>query len=276
MLARCIVDNQDWYSTQDIADLNADGVPLWLRISCESVAGHVAFTPGGNPRWRIGSLENWEKLPRGVHVDAWCPVDPANFPDVLPDPIRLVKSVEWKSPSAPHSEPESAETDYGWPHPHIRLGKPHEAPQSVEECEARILRFMRTRHHFERDRPIVAKAWPDELMQSAAVVDKMLASAPTRRLGFLREDDYADFHHDTSDKRPLPSRWEPTPRDCSEYDDGRVAGWIVSGSGQYFAWRAARPPFSFRQIAEILKCDEETARKFYKHQCERAFKKATG
>lgn len=257
-------------------DLYVDRVQLWLHINCQDVAGFATFTDAGKVRWHIGSLKNFTGLPKHAKVEAWRPVMPDDFPDTLPEPMRLMEPPQWQSPPEPRSEPEAAESDHGWPYPHIRLGRPGQPPESVEECEARILRFLRTREHFERERPKIERLWPPELVTAAAVVDKMLKAAPTRQLAFLRRDDYADFFCDESDKRPMPARWDPTPRDTSEYEDGRVARWIVPGSGHYFGWRAARPPFSFRQIAEILRVDEDSARKHYRHQCERAFKRATG
>lgn len=259
-----------YYSTDY---LYAAREPVVLRVQYEDVIGWADFTPAGKPRWRVGSLTSYTELPKDAEVYLWRPINEATWPYQLPEPMEILDP-QWKTPPEPQREPEAAISDEGWPYPGLRLGRPGEAPESLKECEARILRFLRTREHFERERPKIERAWPPELLTASAVVSKMLAAARTGRLGFLRQDDYADFHCDASDKRPLPARWDPTPRDVSEYEDGRVVRWIAPGAAKWLAWRAARPPYSFAQIGELIGVTDEQAKRHYEHQVEMCWRRA--
>ncbi|MEQ8823810.1 MAG: hypothetical protein RIC14_05505 [Filomicrobium sp.] len=266
-----------YYEVHDLKYLDVEGVRLWLRISCEDWLGFVKFTPSSEIKFRIGTPLQSEDLPKHAKVDAWRPVNPETFPDDLPEPMKLQPEVDWKSPpEPPHSPPEPQEPDYGWPYPNIRLGRPGEPPESVLECEARILRCLRTIDALEWEPIKTEKAWPPELLVSAQVLHKLLSASRTGKLGCLKQDDYQDFHIDYSDLRPLPQRWRPTPRDISDVEHGHILSWIPSDAERWFYWRSARPPYSFRQIGEYLNAPEDVIREEYEDVCQKAFEIARG
>lgn len=261
-----------------ISDLDVASTPVFFLVGDQKVAGFVWFTRAGKPRYRIGSLRNWTELPADVEPGAWWPVDEANWPEPLPDPIRLQPDVDWKSPPEPHSEPEKPQPEGGWPYPNLRLGRAHEPPASPQEAEARILRFLRTAAVLEHDPVIRECAWPKDLMIAANVVAKSLHSARSRKLATLREEDYRDFHLGLTDEqlelRPLLAPWTVTARDVSDYESDHGPRKWKYPSKAIFAWRASRPPYSFFQIARELKLTETEVRTRYADACETAYRSA--
>lgn len=264
-------DERAWYPAREF---HVKQVPVVLRIMGEDVVGWAIFTPSGEPRWRVGSLREYTKLPRHACVDAWRPIDEQQWPHPLPEPVKMMEPPDWQSATPAH-EPVSDDGESWWVNPDIRLGRAHEPPETVRECEARILRYLRTFDAMQIERSRGGSAcWPPALLKAAREVEQMLRDARTGRLSFLRDEDYADINDEPQHARSRPAPWRPTPRDVSEYEAGRVPRWIPQGGQRLFAWRASRPPYSWAQIADVLRVPVEMVREDYEYQCERAFEKA--
>lgn len=259
-----------------ISTLDYEGVPVWFTVGDRELAGFAKFTRSGRPVYRVGTLRKSEDLPSHARPSLWRPVDPSTWPDQLPEPATVQADVDWHSEiraNLAQIEPTVRDMDR-WPYPHIELGRAGELPKSVEEAEARTLRALRCVDVLYRDPPERSEtAWPHDLMVSAALLKKLLSSSRTGKLPWLRDDDYRDVHIDLSDLSPIPARWVPTRRDLSDVEAGCLS-WMRALSRKdqrLFKWRSDLPQWSFRQIAEMTRQDEDDVFKAYKAACERLF-----
>ncbi len=271
-----------------IADLTLPGLPVWLTVCGQEMRGLLRLTPSGKRIFRVYTDgRHTIDLPKHAYPDLWRPI--GAWPEALPAAAVLTADVDWHSALPPTRTPEPPEPTHGWPYPDIRLGSAGAPPSCTRECEARILRALRT---FEVFNPADTLewhecAWPKDLMISARVVDREVQSAARRAklkgartfsVPGLRSDDYAYFHLDhtrATDARPLPARWLPSPRDVSDYEwKGGPLRWASDGVA-LFELRAAMPQFAFWQIAEALGRDEASIRLLYQEGCELAFERAT-
>lgn len=236
-----------------IATLDAEGLDVWLTVGERELVGQVRFTQSGKPRYQQRvNRKLLTDLPKQAVVSLWRPIDENVWPYELPEPAVLTVEKVKQAPAV--SEPEEAIAEGpGWPHPGVRLGRPNEAPESVEEVEARLLRALRTKFQEERPDTTSETLWLRSLMVKAKVRHKELEASPTGVLVGFRKQDYDDFHVDRSDLRPIPVKWCPTPRDVSDYEAGIHTKWLghVRKKDRWlFAARAKNPPMSWRQIAE--------------------------
>ncbi len=258
-----------------ISTLDLEGIPVWFTVGDRELLGFIKFTRSGRPVYRVGTFRKSDDLPSHARPALWRPVDPNVWPEPLPEPATVQIAVEWGKPIPPprHSEPSVRDMDR-WPYPHIDLGRAGSVPKSVEEAEARTLRALRCVDVIYRDEPERSEtAWPRDLMVSAAMLKKLLSSSRTGKLPWLRDEDYRDVHVDVSDLSPRPARWVPTRRDLSDVEAGCLA-WMNALSKKdrrLFRWRSDLPQWSFQQIAEMTRQDEDDVFKAYKAACERLF-----
>lgn len=258
-----------------ISTLDLEGIPVWFTVGDRELLGFIKFTRSGRPVYRVGTFRKSDDLPSHARPALWRPVDPNVWPEPLPEPATVQIAVEWGKPIPPprHSEPSVRDMDR-WPYPHIDLGRAGSVPKSVEEAEARTLRALRCVDVIYRDEPERSEtAWPRDLMVSAAMLKKLLSSSRTGKLPWLRDEDYRDVHVDVSDLSPRPARWVPTRRDLSDVEAGCLA-WMNALSKKdrrLFRWRSDLPQWSFQQIAEMTRQDEDDVFKAYKAACVRLF-----
>jgi len=260
-----------------IRDLTLPGLEVWLTVGLKEVIGYLHLTPAGRSVYRVGTIKRSVDLPKFTKPTSWRPKDERRWPCPLPEPIISQKPVDWGVDGKIAKEsPEGPEPTVGWPYPGLRLGRAGEIPKSVKECEARILRALRAEAVYGRERPRRSAYWPKDLMIASKLIEKGLYSASTGRSGALRDADYADFHIDKTDLRPLPARWEPTPRDVSDYEwhPGGPLSWPTRAGLDVLVPRAALPAFAFWQIAQELRTSEDDAKRLYQHECEEAFRRA--
>lgn len=177
----------------------------------------------------------------------WRPLAGHAWPHPLPEAIAdIPRSREPGQHSAP-SEPEpddATQAGDGWPYPWLRLGQ-RVPPVSIEECEARLLRALRT--SASRETGSVGLAHRSTCADIPSEYVK-IALKYERALAINRGDYKPDMH-------AVRSGWTPVRRDIEDWS--YALGWLA-----VLAWddlmrdvlemRAADPPFSFRAIAELM------------------------
>lgn len=251
-----------------IEDLTFASTPVFFEIDGQEVAGFVRFTPAGFPRYHVGSLRQSEKLPNDVVPAAWRPVSD-RWPVRLPPPIKNT------SPTRPTKE-RTARSLPDEPYDlSVRLGRPGEPPESPEEANARMIRYVWTCEVLDRDIEIKDCAWPKDLLISARVAEKFVrADNDKRNIPWFREEDYDDFFVDRTDLRPRREPFNPTPRDVSDaQSETGPRSWSWS-QPELLRLRAARPIYTWSAISEITKVPEDICRKWYQDACEVAFRRA--
>lgn len=184
--------------------------------------------------------------PYGVaaHVRApmlWQPIAAGQWPDALPDPVRTPPRPPGQHAAPPDAEPEDAtQPGDGWPYPGLRLGQ-CTAPVSLEECEARLLRALRT--SASRETGHVG-------LDRRATCSDLIAIA--LKFAHFEAIMRGDVKPDTEAVR---SGWTPLRRDIEDWT--YALEWLrapgCGGIGQdVLMLRAADPPWSFRGAAERL------------------------
>lgn len=256
--------------------LNVEGVPVYFVVGDGEVVGFVKFTRSGRPIYRVGNARQSVDLPRHAAPSLWRPVNCATWPDDLPDPAVQTAPVDWASQPTPHGPPDASVPMDRWPYPDLTLGRVGIAPKTAKEAEARVLRAVRAHDAMYADRPSGANgaAWPKDLLIAAAVVRKLLENSRSGLLASFQPSDYADVHVDKSDLRPLPARWMPTPRDISDMVCLKWMDALRAKERELVMWRAAMPSYSFAQIAEFRKLEEEEIRAQWQAICNRLFEVA--
>jgi len=246
----------------DIRDLNRASTMVFFTIEGKEVTGFVRFTPGGKPRYHVGSLRRHDKLPNEVVPEAWRPASPAIW-DTLPLPLKEAPQPAPVTPPRPDLYHEPYD-------PLVRLGRPGEPPESQEEVKARAIRFIWTSEVMEHDPgPKRENLWPRQCNENIIAIERYMRRMGERVPGF-REDDY-DHYHVVTDDRALMDRFKPEPRDVSDYEhkDG-PRSWPRLERG-IFQWRAARPIYSWGQIAEHLRQPEETVIEAFEVACRKIY-----
>ena len=249
-----------------IATLDAESLDVWLTVGERELVGQVRFTQSGKPRYQQRvNRKVVTDIPKAAVVSLWRPIDPSLWPYELPEDAVLTREQRRELPPEPPASEAIAEGP-GWPHPGVRLGRAGEAPESIEEVEARLLRALRTQFQDERKGPTGETLWLRSLMAKAKVREKELASSRTGQIVGFRPEDYSDFHVDVSSLEARPVPWCPTPRDVSDYDAHVHTKWLslISRKDRWlFAARAKNPPLSWRQIGEEEREREHEIKKRY-------------
>ena len=175
----------------------------------------------------------------------WQPPNAAIWPHPLPAPVQEPPRDPGQHSAPSEPEPDDAtQAGDGWPYPWLRLGQ-RVPPVSIEECEARLLRALRT--SASRETGSVGLAHRSTCADIPSEYVK-IALEYERALAINRGDYKPDMH-------AVRSGWTPVRRDIEDWS--YALGWLA-----VLAWddpmrdvlemRAADPPFSFRAIAELM------------------------
>lgn len=269
-----------------VGELFYDTEDLWLTVYDREVKGRVRFTGSGKARFRrYVDRRHTEDIPKHATPTLWRPVDPRTWPYELPEAARLVSEVVSTPPShSPQIPPLHLGNGDFWPHPHIRLGRPGEKPESADESEARYLRAVRTHWMLTKERQIVECLWAKPLLVKSQVVEKVLLAAEKAKasdkekllkwLGF-RPGDENDFHIDTSELKARPVPFKPTPRDISEWELGRWIEWRPTTDAGLIESQAHNPPPSFYELADTLSTTVSAIARRYESAKEELHRRAT-
>jgi hypothetical protein len=243
-----------------IASLDVDDIDVLFTVGSYEVVGRVRFTASGKPRYQQRvERKKLQDLPKHCRVSLWRPLPSAPWPFELPDPAVLTREIPKTTlNTASPADEDAPEEGPGWPNPDVRLGRPGEPPESIEEVEARLLRALRIQAKENRSGAKSEVLWLKCLQVEARVVEQHLI-ASTRGgkqdpfvVGF-RPEDYDQFHIVKDGLHARPAPFMPTPRDVSDYEDGIVARWlgmVPRRDRWFFTARAKNPPLSWRQIAD--------------------------
>lgn len=220
---------------------------------------------GWMPRTEI-ALDMWGRSQRRAKSPAlWRPAPGIVWPDALPAPIEhhfTARAMDL----TPHPTEADALDPYlahdGWPAPGLKLGE-RTPPVSFEECEARILRAFRTEEtraggvRGHRGSGGFCGDIPSDMVRIA------LKAAEAQRLAESGERSF----------EAVRSAWSPTRRDNGDWDYAQA--WLRPVSArdrQIVKWRAADPPWSWRQIAEKLRVSKTGVELRYRAAIETACK----
>lgn len=173
---------------------------------------HPKLSQVGKPVWFWFEITKAGKLvalaPVGVQGDRgprlWQPLEPAQWPHELPN------AVAGPVPPAPDDHPLPPEPDDGttqgdgWPYPGLRLGA-LVPPVSLEECEARLLRAIRTMRS-----PAVAGI--GGASDYAGDIPREMIKIGLRFAELERVAEEGD-----NELRAVRSAWAPTRRDMTDW-----------------------------------------------------------
>lgn len=235
----------DGGSTQVLAHVAPHhGRDMWLerRDGLDDVALPLAVH--GSPR----TLD-------GRSIDAWQPRIGLVWPDPLPEPI--IAAITRERPPPPEPEPLDGHVhDDGWPYPDLALGCAPDLPRSVRECEARVLRGIRT----ERHPGVVTGTRP------MGFVDSVVAVARGQLV-----DDYKDKTAIGAEVAPF----QPLRRDLTDWDFALRWFARLDRAGQALILaRAENPPRTYRAIGKAFSISGALARQRYVDACAVMFRSA--
>ena len=204
---------------------------------------HLAFEDIG---WYVPREDGRaDELPRWGWPSHFRPLDRKRYPDPLPPPARLLEARAWQTPPPAPSMPEAAD-DLDWPAPHSEPGK-----ISREEAKVRLFRGLRT----ERSRNTTVGR------SRGGDIDSVLRV-------LLRARGKLEYEHPES-ASTLPAIAEPWQATRRDHGDWLIAlGWFAQLSvreQEIVRYRSLTPPYSFRQIGEMLKrkVSESTVREAF-------------
>lgn len=193
-----------------------------------------------------GKVTPFAQWPAGKRSpEFWRPKDLISWPAPLPEPHVSLSIPSPPDFRPPRGEPEPLpDMSDGWPHPRVKLGD-RTPPVSRDECEARLLRALRTSassavSSIHRPRRTICGDLPSEWVKAA------LAHAEAERLSRLIERVGSDFE-------AVRSGWTPNKRDINDWDYALI--WLrgVDGAAaRVLKWRSFDPPFSFSEIGDRL------------------------
>lgn len=258
------LDPNDAIPRYPVSELFEDTEDLWFAIGMIEVKGRVRFTNSGKVRFRrYVDRRHTEDLPKHATPQLWRPANAETWPYDLPEPVRATGYIQPEPPAASPPVPSRhlGRGDF-WPHPHVRLGRPGEAPGSPDEAEARYLRAVRTHWLMTCEKRIDEVLWPGPWIVESQIIEKQL-KAQKGRHGLFRESDYDDFHIDlyVTDDKPEP--FQPTPRDVSEWELGLWSKWTPRTDGGLLDSQARMPPVSFYELAERIGTTVEALERRY-------------
>jgi hypothetical protein len=243
-----------WYPIHTLTPRQADRT-VHLSGQGWEVVGRLVREPESGRwqwmEWRQGLrqfvlLSPWRLMragvvPQGREPSAWRPVAWEVWPDPLPEPIA--GPVYAPRPPGPEPDPPPLPETDDWPYPGVRLGE-RVPPADDREAEARVLRGLR-RMDLEPKVGLHKQGFsadiPREffhLMRRAQLAEDM---ADARRRGMPVSSEIGNVR----------SAWTPSRRDNGDWAYA-LDWWRQLGTfeRQLFRYRAANPPFSWRQIGE--------------------------
>ncbi|MFM2445582.1 MAG: hypothetical protein RI936_29 [Pseudomonadota bacterium] len=237
-----IDDGRPWYAVRDYPTHVRD-VDIEISAAGAHFAAHLGIDPGSRrlawltrhwsgvavilTPWRAPSAE----APPARYPTTWRPYPDVAFPAALPTPLAKPRP---RAPLTPDEAPPPPAEGDGWPHPEIALGLG--APASLAECEARVLRALRSVEAGPRVGHVVRRTSGDYASEWHAILRRF-------------ED------HDATDPShigPVRALFTPTRRDLADAE--AALGWLFATCDAdevyVFRCRAADPAYSFAQIAE--------------------------
>jgi hypothetical protein len=195
---------------------------------------------------------------------AFRPLDVGAWAHPLPPPLTGAFGTNRPPVIAPEADEGDLDPHHGsddWPYPGLKLGLG--VPASREECEARLLRAFRTSNAQSR----VGHAARDTC---ADIPREMVLTA----LKYAAREREAQERGAAKDLDAVRSGWTPTKRDVEDWET--ALSWLNHAPARavrVVSYRAADPPWSFRQIAERIRGakSHNTARGLYAAAIDHAF-----
>ncbi len=250
--ARAVLQGAAWYP---ISTMRWARLPVRVQGHGFECAAVVRHHPTAKVLWWIALDAHMRPArplaPYGADGDRaapvlWQPLDAAGWPHPLPAAVMAPPREPGQRSALPEPEPaDQTQAGDGWPYPHLRLGQ-CVPPSSVDECEARLLRALRTSASRETgsvglERRSTCADIPAEYVKIALRYERAEA---------LRRGDYRPEPH------AVRSGWTPLRRDIEDWV--YALGWLDAlpaddPSRRIFRMRAADPPFTFRGIADELR-----------------------
>lgn len=230
---------------------HANGRWVWLEARTDAPGGFALLVPWWAPGQRP------ERLSRRAPA-AWRPQAGVLWPDALPE--RIAGPVYRAPPPAEVAIPEGGEPADGWPHPGLRLGL-KVPPDSLAECEARVLRGWRTMLA-----PGVVATGVGGEVDSVVLIQRAA----------LRMDADPEAHVDRSHIPDVAIAWTPDRRDLGDWE--YAMAWtrcLDDRRRRVVAMRAAAPVYSWRQIGERMRLTQARVRQIYDASLIAMFKHAT-
>lgn len=254
-----------------ISTLDIDGEPVWLMVGGVELRGSMRTLASGRRiyRVRVGGRQTVD-LPAHTPPTSWRPVSPGSWP--VPLPAAAAAGSMAALAGGDDDESETINDHDWWAEPSIRLGNPKELPETQEEAEARLLRALRTFDYIEhhtRDDLRTGSAWPQPLMVAAECVRRLLEGSRTGQLPWLTRSDYDDVHVDRSRLEARRALWQPTRRDIGDLDAGCLMH--LAGPKRIWEMRSANPPYSWRQIADVMHRHRSGVKPLYQRSVRRSF-----
>lgn len=117
-----------------IGALQREGVDVILVVNARDHIGRARFTPSGKQRIDLKITKTrYEPVPKTALVSLWRPINPATWPEALPDPATLTRELP-PPPKPKRAEEEAVAEGPFWSFEHrVPLGRPGEPPQSLDE-----------------------------------------------------------------------------------------------------------------------------------------------
>ena len=253
-----------------ISSLDIEARDVIIVVNSREVIGKARFTNSGKQRLeiKVGAMR-YEDVPKTAQVSLWRPINESAWAEPLPATATLTRDLPPPPKPTTPVEEVVAEGPF-WPHTHyVRLGKPGEWPETLDELEARLSRALRTQRVLEREVSYTNSAWPKPLQIEAQVREKMLVSSKGAAGEYLkfRREDYDDFHIDKSELNARPAPWSPEPRDVSDYESGRLPrAWMdlcPKRDRRIIAARSLKPPLAWWRIADEERMTEDEVQRRY-------------
>lgn len=237
-----------------ISSLSRDETRVrFMLASGETPIGWRLRTKHGHALYRIVLKQNKTlDLPRHAEPCLWQPIDFDIWPDHLPE--SAIPSLERPVNDCQVSPDVPLEPDFVHG---LRLGETGAPPQTIEECEERLLLGIRTMNSpgvVRRERLGYGSAWPPVLVEWADLIARS---------------------EDKSDLRAARAPWAPTRRDLGDWDS--AVGWLRGCNPDdwpLFEMRAANPRYSWRQIAETSDTAIEAVKRYYRQALEGVFRES--
>ncbi|MGE3064146.1 MAG: hypothetical protein AB7K67_01050 [Hyphomicrobiaceae bacterium] len=185
---------------------------------------------------------------------AWRPVEWEAWPEPLPE--ALIGPIYREPEPGPEPDPPPLPETDDWPYPGLRLGE-RVPPVCEREAEARVLRGLR-RMEMEPNPGLRTLAYasdiPREFYHLMRRHQQAEDAAEARRRGLPV----------TAEIGAVRSAWTPSRRDNGDWHYA-LDWWrqLTAFERQLFRFRAANPPFSWRQIAERVGGSKDTVRGNY-------------
>ncbi len=271
-------DDRVWYPARWLDPRRHAGRALIVQTGIAEVEAKLDFhKPSGRFAWlewrpALGEfvvLAPWRRLgpadmAQGREPVAFVPLHPGEWPE-LPEPLLAPKMAPAPLPElAPPPEP--AEVD-DWPYPGLKLGS-CTPPRSLEECEARVLRALRTM---------------DGQPRVGIAIRSIAADIPSELYYLMRRQQMADDLARLRENRKIDTDLKTVRiaftllrRDWSDWD--YALDWyrgLSRDSRELIRMRAENPPFTWRQIGRHRKESHETSRRTYEAAIASMYRAAT-